>query len=1175
MIRRTDSRLIRPERLSTACGLSTTLVVNLLLQSMLVSAARPLAGSGAPLQDKGDVRALALGVQVEREIAGGKSHTYEFNVNSGEYVHVVVDQRGVDLVVTLLGPDGRRLAEVDDEGFVQGTERIYLIAEASGDYRLEMRPRMKDAAGGHYEIRIEEQRLATPQDRRRAAAQNVYWEAQTLRQGAAESRREAVEKYSEALTVWRALGDRQKEAHTLHNLGLTHSLLGESQKALDYYNQALPLLRAVGERRWEASTLNRIGAVCIARDENQKALQFLNQAVSLSRDVGDRALEALALYNIGKAHSLLGQNEEALSYYGQALPLQHALGDRQGGATTLNSTGIAYRLLAEWPKALDQYSQALQLWRAANDRRGEAITLGNIGNIHHEMGEYQKAQNYHHQALPLHRASNNRQAESSVLNSIGWTHWLLGENQKALDYYNQALPIARSIADRGLEGVVLNNIGLAHAALGRKQEALDYYTQALALKRAVEDRWGEAYALLDIGVAHWSLGEHRKALEYYDQALLLKRAVHDRQGEGETLSNIGLAYSSLGEPGKALEHYDQALRLQRAIGDRKNEATTQLGIARAHRDLGNLIEARAHAEAALDIIETLRTTVASQDLRASFLASYRNAYELYIDLLMRLHQAQPTDAYVAQALLASERARARSLLETLTEAHADVRQGVDPLLLQRERDSQQQVNAKAERLTGLLGGKHTEEQASAAKKEMESLLAEYQQVQAQIRVNSPRYAALTQPQPLTVEEIQTEVLDQDSLLLEYSLGDERSFLWAVTPNSISSYVLPKRAEVEQAARGVYGLLIARNQHLADETPERRATRVHQAEAEFRKIAADLSQVLLGPVAIRLAAKRLIIVSEGALQYVPFGALPVPASLESGSASQKGKEAGLPLIAKHEIVTLPSASVLAVLRRELKGRPPAPKAVAVLADPVFRGDDPRIRPDRARVIPDRDRVQHGTASAKGDGDVASDVTRSAGESGLADFRRLRFSRQEAQAIAALVPAEKSLQAVDFTANRATATSPEMGHYSIVHIATHGLLNNQHPELSGVVLSLVDEAGLPQDGFLRLHEIYNLKLGADLVVLSACRTALGREIKGEGLVGLTRGFMYAGSPRVVASLWSVDDRATAELMKRFYTGLLRGGERPAAALRAAQVSMWKDRRWQSPYFWAGFVMQGEWR
>jgi CHAT domain-containing protein len=190
-------------------------------------------------------------------------------------------------------------------------------------------------------------------------------------------------------------------------------------------------------------------------------------------------------------------------------------------------------------------------------------------------------------------------------------------------------------------------------------------------------------------------------------------------------------------------------------------------------------------------------------------------------------------------------------------------------------------------------------------------------------------------------------------------------------------------------------------------------------------------------------------------------------------------------------------------------------------------------------------------------------------------RLPGTRREAAAITALVPTTERKQALDFEASRVTATSEELSQYRIIHFATHGLLNSQHPELSGIVLSLVDAQGKPQDGFLRLHEIYNLKLPAELVVLSACQTGLGKEIKGEGLVGLTRGFMYAGAARVMASLWKVDDRATAELMKQFYQGMVKDGLRPAAALRAAQVAMWKQQRWQEPYYWAAFVLQGEWK
>ena len=308
--------------------------------------------------------------------------------------------------------------------------------------------------------------------------------------------------------------------------------------------------------------------------------------------------------------------------------------------------------------------------------------------------------------------------------------------------------------------------------------------------------------------------------------------------------------------------------------------------------------------------------------------------------------------------------------------------------------------------------------------------------------------------------------------------------------------------------------------------------------------------MVAPAAGQLGKKRLLIASDGALQYVPFAALPVD-------------RLRTPLLAEHEIVHIPSAAVLALLRRGLAERRPAPKTLAVVADPVFTRDDARVLRPAGVGSPARTAKQ------------VSDAERSAQESGLDRFDRLIYSAAEAEAILALVPPPERFEALGFEASRTMVFSGKLSHYRILHFATHGLLNARHPELSGVVLSLVDKNGRLQDGFLRVHDLLHLSLPADLVVLSACRTALGKEVRGEGLVGLTHGFLVAGAGRVVVSLWNVNDLATAELMERFYRHLLAGGMRPAEALRAAQLSMFREERWTAPYYWAGFTLQGEWR
>ena len=408
------------------------------------------------------------------------------------------------------------------------------------------------------------------------------------------------------------------------------------------------------------------------------------------------------------------------------------------------------------------------------------------------------------------------------------------------------------------------------------------------------------------------------------------------------------------------------------------------------------------------------------------------------------------------------------------------------------------------------------------------------------------------------------MLDSDTILLEYSLGDEHSFLWAVTPTSLDVYELPKREEIEARAQRVLNLLTARQQ-----TPgeyEIQSTRITKADADYWTEAAALSKTLLGPVAAQLGNKRLAVVASGALQYIPFAALPEVDGQGLGSSKNQ------PLIVNHEIVSLPSASLLAVERRNLQKRGVATKSLAVIADPVFEKNDPRIKQFATNM-----KVQ--TPKSQIDNINHNALLRAALEVDGSDshgFSRLLYSRVEANKILSTMGDRSDrFAALDFAANRKTAFSADLGKYRYIHFATHGLLDEVHPELSGLVLSLINEKGQQQDGFLRLHDIYNLKLSADLVVLSACRTGLGKQIKGEGLVGLTQGFMYAGSPRVVASLWKVQDDSTAELMASFYSAILKEGKRPAAALREAQLSMSRTKAWQAPFYWAAFAIQGEWK
>lgn len=1076
-------------------GLSRALLCVALASLLLsVNAANSPPQSGASPaqpQEQANASPLVVGQPVARDLRGGERHSYQIRLNAGQYARLLLDQKGIDVVLTLSGTDGKQLVEADNNlSGVSGMESVSIVAEVGGDYLLNVSSLEQDASAGRYELRIEELRAVTDADRKRVTAERSYFVAAKLQnERTGESRRKAIEQYGEALRLMREAGDRRGEAMTLTNIGMIHNILSEPQKALEYLDQGLTAWHAVGDRHLEGITLSLKGGVYYA----------------------------------------IGEPQKAFDVYTLALPVTRAVGDKNGEALTFSQLGNVYRLFGEPQKAIDHFTQALTLFRGLGDRRNEATVLNNIGTVYSLLGDTQKAFHYFDQALPLVRVVNDRRVQSATLMNMGNVYNLLGEPKKALEHLDQALAVARANSDRRTEAAVLTHTGTAYS----------------------------------------SLGDQLKAVDYLERALQLRITVSDRQGEAITLNHLGRAFGSWGQPRKASEYYDKALPIWRAVGDRNGEVAALYGMARADSDLGDLQRASAKTEAALAIINTLRTKVASRYLRASYFASVQDLYKLHIDLLMRLHHREPANGFDVAAWKAYEQARARSLIDMLAEASADIRQGVNPDLLARERSLQQMLNAEAERQMRLFGGQHKEESASAVRRKIEELLTQLLALEAELKAQSPRYAALTQPAPFGLPEIQKVITDDSTLLLEYSLGEERSYLWAVTPNSFSSYELPPRATIEAAARRCYELLTARNRYVKFETADEKRERVRQADAEYPNAAAVLSQILLGPVVAQAKGKRLLVVPDGALEYLPFAALTVPGQVSMTSEPNARRSAKfVPLMVEHEVTSIPSASTLAVLRRELYGRAPAEKVVAVFADPVFDKTDERLTRESSRIVGGH----HGAPVAGAEEMIGA--ANALSSDAAQPLQRLPYTRKEADAILALVPAKGRKAALGFEANRAAAMSDDLNNYRIIHFATHSFLDSTYPELSAIALSMLDRQGKPQEGYLRSHEIFNLKLGAELVVLSGCRTGLGKEVKGEGLYGMTRGFMYAGSKRVLVSLWDVQDQATARLMTDFYRGLLGPKQAsPAAALRAAQIAIWREGRWQSPYYWAGFVLQGE--
>jgi CHAT domain-containing protein/Tfp pilus assembly protein PilF len=909
------------------------------------------------------------------------------------------------------------------------------------------------------------------------------------------------------------------EAADLARVGTPESL----RSAIDAYERVLDVRRAAGDARGQAaahfaiaSAFEKLGEFAAARDRYAASLR-------LYTEVDDRRGQADAGLNAGVMCYLAGEPRIAIDYLVRALPHWRAVGDPRGEARTASNLGVANYALGDLHAALDWYARALPLRRAAGDSAGEAGTLHNIGLTHIALGEPQKALEHVSLARALSHASGDRFAESSILNTMGMMSTMLGEQHQALEYFGRALAIARARNLAGVEAAALQGLGTARAELGEYEAALGHYLETMPRVRAAKVPRGTAGALLKLGRIYELLDRRADALAAFEEALALFRAVAEPLGEIPALVAIAEIHARDARGlAKAADAFAAALRVSKRVGDPNGEAAALAGLARVGRD-GDLAEARTRVEAALAIVEARRTKLASPELRASYLGMQRGAYELYVDVLLRLHERDAGGGHLAEALEASERARARSLLDLLAEARVDVQAGLDPALKLRE----QRIEAHNSRIhRQLLQARARETPDAARVEELERELAvvdrDHRELEWEVRRANPRYGSLRYPEPLRADAIR-RTLDAETALLQYVLGRDGSFLFVVTSDDVRAYRLPGVAEIAP--------LVA----------EARATLALPARGSagrFARVARRLYDLLVAPAAAALGDKRLLLVApDRDLHYLPFEVL-----LTEAPTGTAGGFRDFPyLLRRWAVAYVPSASVLADLRANRRGAEGG-FAFVGFGDPVYTTDG-----------------------------RAGDSTRGLFDGGgRLELPRLEASGREITRIAERFPRDETAVYLGRDAREGNVKgNTRLESARRLHFAVHGVIDEKRPRYSGLALSLDDASG--EDGLLQVHEIFNLKLGADLVVLSACGSGLGREVTGEGILGLTRAFLYAGASSVAVSLWQVSDRSTADLMVSFYE-LTERAPGKAEALRRAKLRMIEAGRDSHPFHWAPFILVG---
>jgi CHAT domain-containing protein len=791
-------------------------------------------------------------------------------------------------------------------------------------------------------------------------------------------------------------------------------------------------------------------------------------------------------------------------------------------------------------EAIRLWGDVIELSKITEDRVWEAAALATQGVIFHDLGELQTALELYLKSLAIWQQLGNRQNQGSLISNLGAIYNDLGEFEKSISYYQQAVKFQRETKNFAGLATVLNNLATSYSSFGKYAEAKKLYREAIALDEKYQSGYYKnrlSNALHNLATTLLKNKEFDEGAELFLKALEIREEIKDYSGIAHSLLFMGrYLWNSKNYKELGLTRLNEARERARILGDIAMESEALYFLALAEQEKGkteNIEKAIEFAGQGMSLTEEMRRRLIDSKARYGYFSTVQKYYELHIDLLISRFQKTGNRQDINNALKISESSRSRSLLDLLEEAKVDFKRGNNPQLLEQLKKLQSELNKKYELRRELSGNQTTTGQTTRITEEINELNTALESLKLQIRRENPRYADISEGRVLNVSEMQ-KLLDDDSVLIEYKLGSTRSFMWLVTRDSAEVFILPPRRTIENQANRFYKLVVTNNKS--------------EESVRFDE-SLSLSNILLAPVKQKISGKRLIIVADGALQYTPFSALVSPVANEINNQKL--------LTETNEIVILPSASVLARIRENPIRK--NEKKIAIFADPVFDNEDSRIKNKAKASLPETNLIR----------------------GVLRDFQfgetlpRLLASRAEAREISALFESGQSDIKIDFAANLKNVETADLSKYKILHFATHGLINTSRPELSGLVFSLYNQNGERQNGFLSLNSIYNLDLSSDLVVLSACQTAFGKNIAGEGLIGLSRGFIYAGSNRVIASYWKVDDFATAEFMKRFYRNHLENEMPAAKALQQTKIEMKNIRRYRSPYYWSAFTLLGDWK
>jgi CHAT domain-containing protein len=983
-------------------------------------------------------------------------------------------------------------------------------------------------------------------DTERSAAETEQLAKVLSEQWSGDSFRRSIALFSETAKQQERLQIFSKASNNWREAAELELLLGNYQEARLNLKRALKIDASHNYPADKIKTLSILAIVSLKSGKIDRGKIYLNQAQILIESTNDISAQAMFAFSSAEFYEIQSKFGKALEFYQKSSNLWKESGDSRRAAYALVNCAYAYMTLGDPLSGLNKVKEAEIHFQEINDTRGLAGSRIASGHLYNAMDEKQLALDSYKTAEKLFPADIGFLEKARLYNGIGLIYEDYGEWKSSFDYRLKALELFRQENYPYGQIATLPSLISLSNRINDPVSATEYFFETQKLSARLNDTYYLAIALRLMGDYHFKKFSNSKALDLYLKSLKTLKKTGLKYEIAYIEDKLGTIYERLGERQKAVNYYESSLEKSRSILNKFTEANTTYNLSRIKSLENKNEDALKLINSSIEITEKLSSDFLNSKLTSNYFSNVFERYELYINLLMKMHKQSPNENYAIRALQAAEKSRARSMLENLRLSEANFNKDADPETIRREKEIRNLHNLKADKLTDALSRNSDQSEIQKLSDEIRILENELEETKAELKQNSPIYSAIKNPEPFNTTDFQDRVLDDATLLLEFSLGKNESFLWLIGKNFTESYVLPPRAQIESRVESLRILIESRGM-LKDETIENYLARLTAAETLYAQEAQIFSDELLGQIRDKIKEKRLIIVPDGKLHYFPIAALPLPHSNDNQ-----------PILLSNEIIYEPSASMLTLLIQTERQQSAATKNLLVFSDPIFSIQDERIVNQASnKSAPETTSIQPEKLNFA---------------QSLSSLSRLNASQAEADSIVQIIGDSASAAFTGAAATREQFLSQPVSEYKIIHFATHGLIDEAHPQLSGIVLSQFTETGETRNGVLRLQDIYGLNLAADLVVLSACETGIGKEVKGEGLASLNNAFMQVGAKSVLSSLWKVDDYATVELMKHFYKSLADGDLSAAQALRQAQIKLRENPRYQSPFFWAAFNVQG---